>query len=447
MRHRIAILATEFIQPQIERCLEKLHLDCDYQLYCYRPFEQDIAQAYQAIPQDVSGILTCSALFTQVLQRNFPGDDRIFCPFDIDDAALFRLYVKLLDAGKLKDLSRIHSDFLEDLHVDLHDFLTMEHEIPLSDTINAQWGECTVEGLQRLEQEHYERLLNIWNTGTVDFIITRFSELVPYLRSQGVLIFYPYPNLDSIKKACLRLFHDIELRQMQDNLPAAIHVNIWTPQPENAAKSPFEQQCTRLQQAVSEFVGETLDNVIKRQHFGVEVLTSKKTVSEYTDGFQNCRISAFLNQHLDFKTYIGYGIGHDIYHARLNAINAVREADVTGKSHIINENDELIGPLGDSQVLTIPISPKVPPRTVTRTGLSSLTISKVLTILNSMPNKRITAQELAMKLSVTRRAANYFLKAMTNTGILRVVSERRTTTRGRPEQVYEQTQQSQIPDL
>lgn len=228
---------------------------------------------------------------------------------------------------------------------------------------------------------------------------------------------------------------------MQENLPSAIHINIWTSEPGNVTKAAFEQRCAALQKALGQLIGDALDHVVQRQHFGFEILTSRKTVVQYTENFTQCHISAFLAQHLDFKTYIGYGIGQDIYQARLNAIHAVREADITGRSHLINEKEELIGPLGEEHVLAVPILPKVPHRAVTRTGLSSLTISKVLTILNDMPNRRITAQELAMKLSVTRRGANYFLKAMTNTGILRVVSERRTSTRGRPEQVYEQVQE------
>lgn len=439
MKRRIAILATEFIKPQIEKCLDKLRLDCDYNIFCYHPFEEEFVQAYRAIPSSVDGILTCSTLFAQVIQASFPSDERVVCAFDIDDAALFRLYVKLLDAGKLPDLSRIYSDFLENLHVDLHEFLTMEHEIPLSDTLGMQGEDRSAAALQRLEEEQYQKLLEIWNSGTVDFMITRFSELVPLLREKDVTIYYPYPNLDSIKRACIQLLHDIDLRQMQDNLPAAIHINIWTSDPSNITQTAFEQRCSALQDALNTFIGNALDHVVRRQHFGVEILTSKKTVMRYTDGFSSCQLSEYLASHLDFKTYIGYGIGHDIYQARLNAINAVREADVTGKSHIITEDETLIGPLGDTRVRSVPIAPPVTHRSITRTGLSSLTISKVLTILDSMPNRRITAQELAMKLSVTRRGANYFLKAMTNTGILRVVSERRTTTRGRPEQVYERS--------
>ena len=443
MRHQIAILATEFIKPQIKKCLDKLRLDCDYQIFCYHPFEEDLVQIYRAIPASFDGVLACSTLFAQVIQAAFPHDSRVVRSFDIDDAALFRLYVKLLDAGKLKDLSRIYSDFLENLHVDLHEFLTMEHEIPLSDTLGMQGEDRSVEALQRLEKEQYQKILDIWASRKVDLIITRFSELVPLLRANDVTIFYPYPNLDSIKRACTQLLNDIELRQMQDNLPAAIHINIWTSEPSNVTKAAFEQRCSELQETLNRFIGSALDHMVRRQHFGFEILTSKKTVMQYTDNFTTCRLSEYLSLHLDFKTYIGYGIGHDIYQARLNAINAVREADVTGKSHIITEEEALIGPLGGDQVLTIPIAPPAPHRAVTRTGLSSLTISKVLTILDNMPHRRITAQELAMKLSVTRRGANYFLKAMTNAGILRVVSERRTSTRGRPEQVYERTQENE----
>ena len=60
----------------------------------------------------------------------------------------------------------------------------------------------------------------------------------------------------------------------------------------------------------------------------------------------------------------------------------------------------------------------------------------MLEVLGAMPNGRLTSQELAERLAITRRSANYFLKAMTQTGILQVVDMHRAAGRGRPEQVY-----------
>ncbi len=69
-------------------------------------------------------------------------------------------------------------------------------------------------------------------------------------------------------------------------------------------------------------------------------------------------------------------------------------------------------------------------------GISQATINRVLEVLGAMPNGRLTSQELAERLEITRRSANYFLKAMTQTGILQVVDMHRAAGRGRPEQVY-----------
>ena len=61
-------------------------------------------------------------------------------------------------------------------------------------------------------------------------------------------------------------------------------------------------------------------------------------------------------------------------------------------------------------------------------------MARVLNVLEQMPNQRLTSGELAQALSVARRTANYFLSAMCQAGILRVVDERRQG-RGRPEKV------------
>lgn len=149
----------------------------------------------------------------------------------------------------------------------------------------------------------------------------------------------------------------------------------------------------------------------------------------------------FSRKHLDFKVYVGYGIGKGIYQARLNAINAARESEVSGGTYLVNDKEELVGPLGRSTQLTVPTAQSGFAFEISQVGLSPLTVSKVLAALHSMPEERITARELALKLSVTQRSANHFLSAMETAGILAVVTTRRLTTRGRPERVYGLVQQ------
>lgn len=439
LRYQIAIITTDYVKGHLEACAARLGLDCDFLLYCHQPFD-NIATAYRQIPASVAGIITSGSMFAEAIRHEFPEEKRPIVTLEIGDAALHRLFWQLLENRSHLDYDRIYSDFLESLHLSIHEFLTVDHEIPLFLAMNrdAHWGER--ETLRENQELQYQKLLDIWETGQFDFMISRYSSLLPLLREKGVRVYYPFPSLDCIKSACLELFQALEIRQLQDNQAAEIHLNLWITNPAYSTENLFERRCAAMQDALKTFFASSaLDHIVRRSHFGLDIQTDRKTVAICTKNYTVCMLGAFLAQTLDFQIFVGYGLGLNVYQARLNAINATRESEVSGGSYLINEREELIGPMGKDTALTVPGLPVHFAYTATHTGLSSLTISKVLVAMQSMPNQRLTAQELALKLSITHRSANHFLSAMDKAGILQIVTERRTTTRGRPERVYGQT--------
>lgn len=435
MRYQIAIVTTEYFKRHVEWCLSRLHLKCSFQVICYRPFD-DIEEIYAQISPDAVGILCLGRIFAEAIRHDHPEDQRVLCSFGVDDAAVHRILWQLREERGDLDLSRVYTDFLELLRMDLHEFLIHDHETTLTEAITNEPRTYTTGTLKRNEENQYQKLIAIWETGQVDLILTRFSELVPLLREKGVAAYSPYPSMDCVRRACIDLIHQLEMIQLQEHQAAEIHINLWIVNPEYTTDNLFERRCVALQDALMGFFAEaSLEHIIRRSHFGLDILTDRKTVSWCTRNYTVCLLSEYLRQRLDFKVFIGYGLGKSIYHARLNAINATRESEVSGGSYLINEKDELIGPLGTATQLTVPTGGAFPSQTG-RSGLSPLTISKVMAALSSMPEQQITARELALKLAISHRSANHFLTGMTNAGLLQVVAERRATTRGRPERVY-----------
>lgn len=68
-----------------------------------------------------------------------------------------------------------------------------------------------------------------------------------------------------------------------------------------------------------------------------------------------------------------------------------------------------------------------------------MTIQKIIAIAREMENRRVTSQDIANKMNITRRSANRFLSALTRTKTAKIVSEKNSTTRGRQERVYQIT--------
>ncbi|MCI8477435.1 MAG: hypothetical protein HFE97_03675 [Oscillospiraceae bacterium] len=434
MRYKIAVVTTEYIRRHIEWCLSKLKLEATFCVCCYHPFE-DIEPVYATIPTDAVGILTTGKIFAEAIQHDHPEDARELRPFGVDDAAVHRLLWRLWEEEGPLDFSRVYTDFLDLLHMDTREFLVEDHEMTLSDAMTSEARNYITYGLQSSEQQQYQKLISIWKTGQFDQVLTRYSELIPLLREKGVRAYYPYPSIDSVRRACVDLLHHLEIRTLQEHQAAEIHVNLWIANPIYTVEDLFERRCSALQSALNDFFSRTpMEYLIQRSHFGLDILTDRKTIAYCTQGYTACLLEQFLRQRLDFKVFIGYGMGSSIYQARLNAINATRESEVSGGSYLINERDELIGPLGDGQ-LTVPTTAALALH-ANRSGLSSLTVSKVMAALDSMSEQQISAGELAAKLGITRRSANHFLSAMKDAGLLQITAERRTTTRGRPERIY-----------
>ena len=101
---------------------------------------------------------------------------------------------------------------------------------------------------------------------------------------------------------------------------------------------------------------------------------------------------------------------------------------------MINEREQIIGPLGDcgqllmnvdnSEVLDV------------QSKLSPLTVKKIFTAINASDKQEITARTLALRLGITKRSANRFLAVLEQEGYLKIGYKTRTTTKGRPESVY-----------
>ena len=63
-------------------------------------------------------------------------------------------------------------------------------------------------------------------------------------------------------------------------------------------------------------------------------------------------------------------------------------------------------------------------------------VKEVLMVIDAMEEKRITSQELAEQLQITKRSANRILSALEEQGVVEIKKTRATSAKGRPERVY-----------
>ena len=438
MRMEIAIIGTEFLRDFIEKAMARLNLDLDYTLYTYSRFE-DLPAIFEAIPDKIRGVVTSGSFPARILQKSFPGSPRVIRPFNNDDAGLYKLFLQILSRNRSLDVSRIYIDMLEAAGLGLEEYLFGEREISYSEVIVDFLAQKPLEELVAMENYYADKHLELWRQGKTDLSVTRFSSIVHRLREAGLKVLFAYPSVNYLGAICQETAQAVRIAEMQGNQVAAIRVTARIPEGDPEQEERLEQ----LKQALKRFsTVQQLDFLIRRAPQGFEILTNRRMIIQSTEKLSSCLLQDFVKQRLNFDVQVGYGIGENMYQARINAVDANREAARLpfSASCLINERDELIGPLKSGRKLVVSREVSLPVKNAARrSGLSYLTIQKVMAAVDSTRDGQLTARELAHKLSITTRSANRFLSALSEAGLARAVEVRRGTTKGRPERVYQVT--------
>ncbi|MDR1921169.1 MAG: hypothetical protein LBS31_05420 [Candidatus Adiutrix sp.] len=438
MRTEVAIITTEFLRDFINSSMKELQLDIDYVIHPYNSFS-DLAGIFDSIPNRIDGVMTTGAFPAQVIRHSFPDTRRVIRAINNDDAGIYKMFLHLFNQNRALDASRIYADLIAAAGLELDEYLFGEREAGFSELADKHISSMTLEELSKADEIQAEKHLKLWREGRIDLSITRFSSIVDRLKNAGLPVLFAYPSRGYLRAVCLETVQAVHIKQMRENQAAAIMVTARISQ--NNQISSFERRQERLRQTIQRFkTSLQLDFVPRDANMGLEILTVRKNVALVTEDFTVCRMRPFLESRLDFDVNIGYGLGADLYQARINAVDANREAArIPGSaSCLINERDELIAPLHGETNLVVPREISGPAREAARlSGLSGFTVEKVLAAVKSARGGRLSSRELASQLSITQRSANRFLSALNEAGLAKVIEARRTATRGRPERIYE----------
>lgn len=434
MSKKIAIISTEFLESFIYNTLQELDINFDYHIFTYKNFE-NIKEIYNQIDDSYDGILTSGSFPAHMLHLYYPEETRPVSCFNTDDTSLYRLLLQLLHQNRALNFDRVYADIMELFGGDLTAFVEGTQAMPDMSVLSEQ--EFTLERMQQLEKEQFEKHLNLWKSGSTDLSITRFSSLVMPLKAAGVNVYFPYPGASYIQDVCNLLLTEIEKKELEERQPGIIVIRLTGHKHMKTYLHELDTNYLKLENMIMEIFGNTIiEFSLHRYHYGLEILTTKKEILNITDNFSRDKLMAAMKKYKTGLSFcIGYGFGTGLAHARLNALNACHEAEVKGNaSYLITENDELMGPFS-SKATEIFTADTHSYRDI-NSKLSPITVSKVMSALDSSAEKEITAQELAFRLGITKRSANRFLSTLESEGELEVAYKKRKTSRGRPESVF-----------
>ena len=445
MKTRIDIITSEILKDFISNILEdfrnksykELNIEYEYEIHIYSSFSE-ILDIYEKISNDTDGILVSGIFIDELLRKKYYNNKTPIVYFNSDDGSIYKLLLSLINNDRNIDLTRVYVDLFGVFNMSINDYLELNSKYTYSDTVVPLVKKLSLDRILEIEKEEFEKHVNMWEQGLIDVSITRFSHFVPKLIDEGITVFFPYPGVQYIELCITLLLQKIKELKMEDGQFASIVITI---NKEYNLESEHDRDSILLHEALIEFSGKsTLDYSIKKNRFGFEILTDRKTVEKIINNYSECTLSAFLKNKFEFNFSIGYGIGNNMYEARMNAINANRESSIIkkGSSFFINENGDLIGPLGLPEQINLSNNISSDVRSIANNAnLSSITVGKIINSFYSKSNKQLTARELSTKLSITQRSANRYLTALEKSGVIEVIATNRTTTKGRPERIYE----------
>ena len=433
MPSRIVFITSHHLYQPTCEALSRIDANCETVVATYDNFEH-IAEVYRQHADTADAFLVSGPSAKRAIELAFHTTRKPISYFKVDSAALYRDILILSTENREQDFSRVAMDFLLPLECgySVKDFLALD-EIESVDGAIRDWvTETGIREVGGAENAIMERLLELWREKAIDLVICQYSSIVPALDALGIPYRCPFPSDAYLKDLIHKTLVRLELKQLQDNLPAIIQVL-----PEHPGK-PKPAQLELLRQHMNSFIHDNLIDCVEQESENALILmTTLQVVRFLTNDFQICRLSAYLQSFVDFPIVVGYGIGTTVSHASANVQLATREAKITGKSHLIDSSGNMIGPLNSEYRMVINTNFHANVSILSkRCKLSTMTLQKLMAYLESTGNNNITTQDLAQRFDITIRNANRILTNLCKGGVATPVYTQTSHSRGRPVQVY-----------
>ena len=434
MQYKIVVITSHYLHKPTQESLRRVSPDCEYIVVPYDNFEH-IVEVYDRYAAEADGFLISGKSALSAIQMNTRETLKPMVPFQVDTAALYKELLHLVLKNRQQDLRRVVMDALLPIEggYTAADFLEIA-EIDSVDVHITNWiRQSNTGGLGGVEQEIAEKLIELWESGTIDMVICQYSSVIPTLEEHGIPYRYPFLSDFHLGECVKELLVKIELENLRAGLPAAVCVS---PRQPSAAS---EHQLEQLKEALHKFLREHLMNCeIRHEGATCYVDLTVQNIRYFTQNSVSCILRAFLVETLDFETVVGYGIGSSREQAASNAVAALKEASLNGKSFIRDEAGNLIGPLDSERQMVVSTRPMGDVGEIARRcSLSTMTIRKLMTHIRMTGTNKTTTQELSQRFDVTIRNANRILSNLEKGGCARIIYSQTSSTKGRPVKVYE----------
>lgn len=437
MTKKIIVITTTELRRYFEEAFEKIQPSYDIEICEYDNF-RNLASIYSLLEDKADGFLVSGSVAKKVIEKSHKNHKKPILTVQMDQSNIYKLLLNLKIENKDLDVSRIVFDYLLNDNSKLSVIDIIKDSNLTSDDLGTHFNEwldnTSLEKLYTLEEEITEKIVTLWYNKKIDLVVNFYSSIISQLRNKGIPCILAYPRIENILNATISIQHHIKINQLSANLPVIISIS-----PQKIEDNEVsEWNMISLHKHLLDFKhNEIADYLIQKEKDGFSIITNVQSSKDIID-FEQYRLENYLRKCLDFRVVVGYGVGNTITQAKNNSMNARKEAITNGNSFLIDENNNLVGPLKSDKLLNVSSEATPDVQQIAKAShLSTLTIQKLISIMNVLDTKEITSRDIASHMGVTIRNANRIISNLEKNNLAISSHERSTSTKGRPIKVYQ----------
>ena len=434
MNTNIVVITSHFLHSHLENMFSKLDLDCNIKVVAFDSIEK-IHKVYDQYAACTDGFIVSSSAAKAVLEMVDHEIKRPIISFEIDSTGVYRSILNLLLRNRDLNMNRVILDFMIPLEVGItaNDYLSLMDSDYQQYPIDTWSKNLSKDSIKKLETQIVNEILRLWNMNAIDIVLCQYGNIVPILQEHNIPYEYAIETPVFLENLVKRFMSLMSLDHMRENLPVMISISA----SDNSLNT--DENIELIMEHTKNFLRSNMINsTTYKNSADCCALITVDNLHQITNNEQNCNLSVYLNEHLDFEVSIGYGIGLNLDMAIKNSHTARREALLSGKSFIFTEKGNLIGPLNSKACMVIENHAIYDIGKIAKnSSLSAVTIKRIISILKLTNSNMVTTQDLSSHLKSTVRNANRILKNLEKGGYAKITCTQTSNIKGRPTKVYE----------
>ena len=427
----VGIISPRITLEAINQVVDHENFGCVFRKYIYEKLEE-IASIYEKCREDGCDVIFCSGELGYSQLCRIEGN-KLPCSFVLyEDKHVLSIFLNFVIEHPEIPLNRVYCDFLTPLNEFMHfdQYLASENMPYCFESCNYVY------------EELIERARELWESGKIDILITRCTNILGKFDELGIPYLHLLPSKLMITESINNALNHAKLKHPDTDYQVCVIIKLLYPE-----QLPIQEQ---------EFYAVTIHKNIldfrKLHKLAFTVRPSSDRFEITGDGDDYRKITQTIQELLSFLTdrseiefRLGAGIADSADESHYQAEIALLESIKYGKNDgfLIKHNDSfLTGPLSMTHALNYSYTNLKALDYARENGINESNLLKIVGLYRMNSADILTAASLSKWLNITPRSCNRIISQLLESSLLEETEPLKQETKGRPTRQYRFCRQS-----